>query len=241
MTSQNTGTLYGLGVGPGDPKLITLRALEVLQSVDLVFAASSPKNDYSLALNIAEKYISPRAQVRTLDFPMTRDAAVKQQAWRDNARQVLAELEAGRDAAFLTLGDPLTYSTYGYLVRTLLALAPQAKVQTVPGITAYNAAAARLNLPLVEDRQSLSVVSGVNDPDEVSRLAKSGDTVVILKTYKNYDSILDALGPMNNGRRAYTVCSCGLEGELTAADPESLRGSQMPYLSLMIVKSTHTD
>ncbi len=241
MTEQNTGTLYGLGVGPGDPKLVTLRALEVLKSVDLVFAASSPKNDYSLAFNIIKEHLSPTMQVRTLDFPMTKDAEVKQRAWRANARAVLAQLEAGRDVAFLTIGDPLTYSTYGYLVQTLLEMAPQTKIETVPGITAYNAAAARLNLPLVEDRQSLSVISGVNDPAEISRLARRGDTVVILKTYKNYDSILDALGPLDNGRRAYTVCSCGLEDELTAADPESLRGSKMPYLSLMIIKSKPGD
>ena len=236
-----SGTLYGLGVGPGDPKLLTLRALEVLRSVDLVFAASSPKNTYSLALTIAREHLPPELPVRQLDFPMTKDLAVKQKAWRQNAEEVLAELKEGRNAAFLTLGDPLTYSTYGYLVQTMTALEPEARIETIPGITAYHAAAARLNLPLVEDRQSFAVISGVGDTDEISRLAASHDTVVILKAYKSYDAILDAISPTHNGRRAYTVCSCGLDGEVLAADAESLRGSEVPYLSLMIVKSESKD
>lgn len=237
MSDKPSGTLYGLGVGPGDPKLLTLRAVEILQAVDVVFAACSPKNDYSLAFTIARDHLPAGLEVRQLDFPMTKDMTLKEMAWQRNAEQVLSELRQGRDAAFLTLGDPLTYSTYGYLAQTIMALAPQTNIETVPGITAYNAAAARLNLPLVEDRQSFSVVSGVSDTQEISRLAASNDTVVILKTYKNYDAILDAIGPMNNGRRAYTVCSCGLDGEVVAADAESLRGSAVPYLSLMIVKS----
>ncbi|KMY68695.1 precorrin-2 C20-methyltransferase [Desulfocarbo indianensis] len=236
MPETTCGTLYGLGVGPGDPKLITLRALEVLKTVDLVFAAGSNKNDYSLALNIVRDHLPPQTPVRKLDFPMTKDPAARRKAWRRNAEEVLAELRQGRHAAFLTLGDPLTYSTFGYLAQTILQMAPQTPVETVPGITAYHAAAARLNLPLVEDRQSLTVVSGVSDAAEISRLARAGGTVVILKTYRNYDAILDALGPLNHGRQAYTVCACGLEGELVARDPESLRGRDMPYLSLMIVK-----
>ena len=98
-----------------------------------------------------------------------------------------------------------------------------------------------MNLPLVEDCQSLTVVSGVDEPDAIARMVKCSDTVAILKTYKDYDAILDAVGPMGNGRRAFTVSLCGLEQEALAVDPESLRGRPMPYLSLMIVKNTKRD
>lgn len=235
------GTLYGLGVGPGDPELITLKALNVLRSVPVVFAAGSTKNDYSLALNVVERHLPPGAEIRTLGFPMTSDEAVLQAAWQDNARQVLAVLEQGQDAAFVTIGDPLTYSTYAYLLRTLKEMAPTALVETVPGVTAYHAAAARLNLPLVESKQTLMVVSGVSDPAEIPRLAACADTVVIMKTYRNFDRILDALEDLPGQRSTYSVSQCGLPGERIQEDASSLRGHKMPYLSLVIVKGSHQE
>ncbi len=235
------GILHGLGVGPGDPQLITLKALEVLKAVPVVFAAGSTKNDYSLALNVVARHLPPQTEIQKLGFPMTEDEDVLRAAWRDNARQVLKVLDSGRDAAFVTIGDPLTYSTYAYLLRTLKEMAPAAKVQTVPGVTAYHAAAARLNLPLVESKQSLLVVSGVSDPAEIPRLAACGDTVVIMKTYRNFDRILDALEELPGTRSTYSVSQCGLEGERIQEDATSLRGQKMPYLSLVIVKGSAQD
>lgn len=235
--SVNSGTLYGLGVGPGDPKLITVKAVEILRQVAVVFAAGSTKNDYSLALNVVAGYLPPGVQVRTLGFPMSSDQAELKKAWQANARQVLEVLESGQDAAFITIGDSLTYSTYGYLLQTLRELAPQAKVETVPGVTAYHAAAARLNLPLMESKESLLVVSGVSDPAEIPRMAACADNLVIMKTYRNFDRILDALDELPGSRRTYAISQCGLEDERIQEDAHALRGQKMPYLSLMIVKN----
>ena len=237
MPDPAPGILYGVGVGPGDPRLLTLRAVEVLRAVKVVFAAGSPKNRYSVALNVVRGILPPQTQVQRLDFPMTSQIRERHQAWQNNAAQVLAELRAGRDAAFVTIGDPLTYSTYAYLVRTMMKLAPQTRVETVPGVTAYQAAAARLNLPLVEDRQSLVVVSGISEPSEIARLAACGDTVVIMKPYRNYDRILDAIEELGDGRQVYTVSACGLPQERVAPRAADLRGQPVPYLSLMIVKA----
>lgn len=230
------GTLYGVGVGPGDPKLLTVRALEVLEQVPVVFAASSPKNNYSRALAVVEDRLHSWQKVCKLPFPMTSDAAVLRQSWEHNARQVLAVLAQGRDAAFLTIGDTLTYSTYGYLIKTLAALSPEARVETIPGVTAYHAAAARLNLPLVESKESLLVVSGVSDPAQIPRLAEFADNLVIMKAYRNYDRILDALESLPRRRAAYVVSNCCQPGEALYTDAHALRGRKMPYLSLIIVK-----
>ncbi len=230
------GTLYGIGVGPGDPGLLTLKALEILKSVQVVFAAGSTKNSYSLALNVVDKHLDASTEIIRLDFPMTQDQDQLARAWEDNARRVLAALDSGRDAAFVTIGDPLTYSTYGYLLTTLLRLAPGLPVRTIPGVTAYQAAAARLNLPLVESKQSLVVVSGVSEPGDIPRLARSADTLVIMKTYRNYDRIMDALECLPNRWRTYLVSSCGLPGECIHEDASSARGRKMPYLSLVIAK-----
>lgn len=237
MSGQQRGTLYGVGVGPGDPKLLTLRAVEVLQAVEVVFAAGSTKNEYSLALNIVRQHLRPQVEVRRLDFPMTQDQRALESAWQENARQVLEVLEAGRDAAFVTIGDPLTYSTFCYLLRTVQELDPQARVETVPGITAYHAAAARLNLPLVESKESLLVVSGVSDPTEIPELAQCSDNLVILKTYRNFDQIIDQLEQLPRRRPAYLVSQCCLPGERVEKDAYALRGQKMPYLSLLLVKA----
>jgi precorrin-2/cobalt-factor-2 C20-methyltransferase len=241
MSSPNPGTLFGLGVGPGDPKLLTLRAVEVLKEVGVVFAAGSSKNEYSLALNVVRDHLPAATRVVKLDFPMTQDQQALDAAWADNARQVLAVLDQGQDAAFVTIGDSLTYSTFGYLARTVLAIDPEARVETVPGITAYHAAAARLNLPLVESKESLLVVSGVSEPADIARLAACGDNVVIMKTYRNYDQIIDALEDLPERRQTYCVSQCGLPGEILCEDAASLRGRDMHYLSLVIVKGPKKD
>jgi precorrin-2/cobalt-factor-2 C20-methyltransferase len=115
--TKKTGTLFGIGVGPGDPDLITMKAIKILKRVDLVFAAASTKNDHSLAVNIAREHIPESATVIRLKFPMTRDKSETRKAWKEHAHTIIAELEKGRNVAFLTLGDSMTYSTYGYILK----------------------------------------------------------------------------------------------------------------------------
>ena len=153
--NRELGTLYGIGVGPGDPELIPVKAVRILQEVDIIYTASSTKNTYSLAVNTAQCYIPETTPVAMLPFPMTKDRQEAQSAWEENARIIIAELEAGKNVAFLTLGDSTTYSTYGYLMQYVQTLAPHIPIITIPGITSYQAAAARLNTPLVEGEESL--------------------------------------------------------------------------------------
>ena len=155
------GHLYGIGVGPGDPELLTMKAARILGCVDLILAASSTKNEGSLALDIARPHLSPGAEIISLGFPMTRSGDALRAAWEENARLVLAELEKGRDAAFLTLGDPMLYSTFAYLLRTLRGLAPDQSVTVVPGITSFQAAAAATETVLAEGSENLLVLPGI--------------------------------------------------------------------------------
>ncbi|KIX12148.1 precorrin-2 C(20)-methyltransferase [Dethiosulfatarculus sandiegensis] len=234
--TQTKGTLYGLGMGPGDPKLVTVRAVEILKQVDTVFAASSPKNGYSLALNTALPYLPEETKVVRLKFPMTKDKEVLEKAWQENALAVLEVLQKGKDAAFITIGDCLTYSTYGYLIKTIEKNDPGITFESVPGITAYAAAASRLNLPLVEHKESLLVVSGVSDPKEIPELAECGDNLVIMKAYRSFEGIMDALESLPEKRDISLVSNCCLEDERLVPDAREVRGEKMPYLSLLIAK-----
>ena len=186
---MKSATLYAIGVGPGDPGLITLKAARILEEVGVVFAEASTRNDASQALDIARPLLRPDAVVRRLDFPMTRDQAVLEEAWTRNAAAVAEAVEQGRSAAFLTLGDPMTYSTFGYLLRTLDRLGRRPPVEVVPGITAYQAAAAKLALPLAESEENLAVLSGVCAPQTLARQLDAADNAVILKAYRNFAAI----------------------------------------------------
>lgn len=228
------GTLYGIGVGPGDPDLITLKAIKTLQKVDVVLAAASTKNEASLALSIVRPHLGPDAEVLRLDFPMTRDQKVLDRAWRENAATVAGILDSGRNAAFLTLGDPLTYSTFGYLLRTL-ALLTDAPVEVIPGVTSYQAAAAFTGRVLVESGESLAVVSGVADEAALTRVLESAQSAVILKAYKNMPVIRRVLEKLGLSDSCVFVTRLGLEGEEVisglANAPE-----KPSYFSLILVR-----
>jgi precorrin-2/cobalt-factor-2 C20-methyltransferase len=176
-----------------------------------------------------------------LGFPMTYDRKALSTSWEQNARAVLDVLDSGRDAAFITIGDSLTYSTFGYLIRTIEELSPGVAVETVPGITAYNAAAARVNMPLVEGKESLLVVSGVSDSDRMKKLIGLADNLVILKTYRNFDEICQNLRETSPDMKAVLVSRCGIEGERIVKDVDSVAGEDMPYLSLLLVKKNESE
>lgn len=229
------GILYGIGVGPGDPELLTLKAVRALGEVDVVFAASSTKNDYSTALSIARPHLRPDVRTVQLGFPMTKDTAILEAAWRENAAAVRAVLDRGENGAFLTLGDPLTYSTYGYLQRTLLAADPTVRLQAIPGITSFHAAAARIGLVLAESRQSLLITSGVADPETLERQLDVADNAVILKTYKNFEEIRATLERLRLGDKTVLVSRLGMEGESILMDIRDAP-AKPHYFSLALVK-----
>ena len=237
MTSPGTqyGTLYGIGVGPGDPELITLKAVNRLRQVHVVFAAASTKNEASLALSIASPHVGENAEIVRLDFPMTRDQELLDAAWRANADTVAAHLAKGRDAAFLTLGDPLTYSTFGYLLRTLNGLLSEIPVVVIPGITSYQAAAAHTGRVLAESGESLAVVSGVAEEDELERILSAADSAVILKAYKNMPTIRRVLAKLGLADSCVFVTRLGHEGEevITGLSDVPDRPS---YFSLLLVR-----
>ncbi|MDO9081758.1 MAG: precorrin-2 C(20)-methyltransferase [Humidesulfovibrio sp.] len=229
------GTLYGIGVGPGDPELITLKAVHRLQKVDVVFAAASTKNEASLAQSIAAPHLRPGVEVIRLNFPMTRDQAVLAKAWRANADLVAGLLGQGKSAAFLTLGDPLTYSTFGYLLLTLNGLLAEIPVVVIPGITSYQAAAAFTGRVLAESGESLAVVSGVASEEELTRILSVADSAVILKAYKNLPAIRRVLTRLGLADSAVFVTRLGHEGQEVITDLANVPDTPS-YFSLVLVR-----
>lgn len=231
-----TGVLYGLGVGPGDPELLTLKAARILNSADVVYAAASTKNSYSLAVGIARPHIPDLTPVKMLHFPMTSDQQVKEKAWEENALTLIDELEQEKTVAFLTLGDSMIYSTYGYVLQHVQKLAPQIPVISVPGISAYQAAAACLNEPLVEGEESLLIVSGVRGGNKFRQYAVKPENLVFMKAYRNIPDITAALDEAGLKDNSVAIKNCGLPDQEIVRDLESLKNCPPNYWTLVLAK-----
>ncbi len=230
------GTLYGIGVGPGDPDLLTLKAIKILGRVGHVFAASSSSNDYSLALEIVQDHLPPEVPVSFLDFPMTFDKDRLEEAWRANCETVLERLQAGVNVAFLTLGDPMTFSTFIYLLRKIRNRLPRVPVEIVPGITSYQAAAACAAVPLAEAEETLTIISGARGGERLPEVLPFSDNVVLMKAYKQFPQILAKIRDIGLEDNVCFVSRCGLDGQVVEKDFGVLRNLKPHYLSLLIVK-----
>lgn len=225
------GTLYAIGVGPGAPDLLTLRAVKALEKVQVILTAASSNNDYSLALSIAAPYLKPDVRIERLDFPMTRDKTVLEAAWIRAAETAAAILREGHDVAFLTLGDPLIYSTFAYLWRALSEIAPQTRVEIVSGITSFQAAAARVNMSLCEGAEPLTVIPGIIPEDELTKLLDTPGGAAILKVYRNYAAIGRALATTGRDKDCTMASAVEQEGEsLRKGSPQT----KPPYMTLIL-------
>lgn len=223
--------LYGIGVGPGAPDLLTLRAVKALGSVQAVLTAASPSNDYSLALSIAKPHLPPGARIERLEFPMTRDETKLREAWNRAAESTATILAGGENAAFLTLGDPLIYSTFAYLWRALVAIAPDTQVEIISGITSFQAAAAKLNMSLCEGKEPLTVIPGILPEPELERLLNNPGSAAILKVYRNYQAINAALALTDRAANCVMASAVEQRGEQIT---EGLPENKPPYMTLLL-------
>jgi precorrin-2/cobalt-factor-2 C20-methyltransferase len=230
---KKTGKLYGVGVGPGDPELITVKAVRVIKSADMVFTAASTKNNYSLAVDIAAPYIDRSATIKTLKFPMTKDETRVEAAWTANAEEIALALKQGLTVVFLTLGDPVTYSTFGYILKTMKQVMPDADIETIPGITSFHAASARLNRILVEGEESLLVTSGAFGGSQIRHLYQV-ENIAIVKAYKNIKDINAALKEAGMHEKGVAISHCGREKEKIFKNLDDLETRSPDYWTLIL-------
>lgn len=235
------GTLCGLGVGPGEGALVTEKAKEILSRTQVLCIPKSHAERESVAMGIVSPYLPAGAKIETLLFPMARDREVLKRHWELAATRVHDLLGQYETVTFVTIGDPLTYSTFGYLLRHVRRVNPGVNVCVVPGITSYHAAAARLGVPLVEGDERLAVLTVPVTAGELAACARYFDTVVLLKVSADFDGTLQRLREAGLDREAFLVSRVGSENEWVCKDPFSLAGQKVDYLSLVIVKKRGAD
>lgn len=236
---MTAGTLYGIGVGPGDPEWITVKAVRILSTCRHVCVPKSDAAAESVALEIARVYLRSDAVIHELAYPMTREAGLLRRHWRQAAGEVHAILGQGEDCCFLTLGDPLLYSTYIYLLRELVTLEPAVRVVTVPGITAFSAAAAVANRPVGESQQLVTIVPASDDLGRFAAAVDRGGTVVLMKVGRRLHRALDVLETRGLLDRAVFVSRAGMAGQRVETAMRRLRQEREDagYLSVLIVQA----
>ena len=233
---EKKGKLYGIGLGPGDPGLVTLKAREILEEVDIIFAPKGSEDGESCARSIVEAVIQKPKTFVELTFPMTRDRAVLNRYWGRAAKEIATQIDKGKDAAFITIGDPFIYSTYVYLLKTLRRNFPDIAVETIPGVSSFNAASARAHIPLVEGDERLAVVPVRHDLKGLKEALEGFDTVVLMKVGSKLKKIVRLLKDMKLIKMAFLVSHVGHRDEKITRDLASLKGRKAGYLSCVIVK-----
>lgn len=150
------GIFYGVGVGPGDPELLTIKAVKVIQTADVIIAPQTEKQADSTALAIARPFLSEAVSIVKMVFPMVRNREALSEAWENNRRAIVQLLVTGKKVVFLTLGDPMLYSTYIYVFHLLENCGYP--IRTIPGVPSFCAIASQLGYPLAEGDDVLSVI-----------------------------------------------------------------------------------
>ena len=178
------GRFIGLGVGPGDPELITVKAAKTLKTADIVCIPKSYAHKPSLAFTMIKSILDERAkpaEVLELIFPMTKDEIGNKALWDKNAAIIAEKVQADKTIAFITIGDPMFYSTFIYLYQALKEDYPQVPLEIVPGVTSMTACAASAKIPLAEKEEVISVIPSDLDPNLIEQTAKHSDNLVFIK------------------------------------------------------------
>jgi len=235
--NRQLGTLYGIGVGPGDPELISLKGLRLLKSAPVVAFPAGIQGKLGVAQQIISPWLRAEQIQLPLYFPYVQDTAVLEQAWQRAAEQVWQHLQQG-DVAFVSEGDVSFYSTFTYLVQTLQQHHPEAQVQTIPGICSPLAAAATLDLPLTTGSDRLAVLPALYTVGELESVLAWADVVVLLKVNSVYEQVWSVLKERHLLEHSYVVERATLPQQVIYRDLRDRPQLKLPYFSLMIIQVT---
>ena len=250
-----TGKLYVIGVGPGDPELLTLKAVRILKAVKCICVPKGREEGSSMALNIIKKIISvDNKELIEAHFPMRKTKASAPGSperhksfwggahaceldakWNETVDTVLGILNRGVDMAFITIGDPTIYSTFFYLYDRLLELNPSLSIEIIPGISSITASAAQagISLGLADEKIAILPATYAND---IGIVLEHFDTVILMKVHKVFDQVLAMLDAAGLTDKALYVSRTGMDDGQVVRDIGTLKGKELNYFSMVIIK-----
>lgn len=232
----NIGVLYGLGVGPGDPELITVKAFRKISECPVIAYPKKLKGSKSYAHRIVEVYIKPEEkEMLGLVFPMTKDQAILDREWRQTVELVWEKLAEGKDVAFVTEGDPMLFSTFIHLMKLMKERHPEVQIQTVPGISSFNGSASRLGIPLADGDDKVAMIPATDNYAQMRKAIEEHDAIVFIKVAKVMDLMLQVLRDLDLLHCARVVTKVTSDEEVIW-DVRELDGVELEYLTCMVVR-----
>lgn len=229
------GTLYGIGVGTGDPELITVKGLRLLQKVSIVVFPAGVAGKPGIAEQIVSPWLSNNQQKLALCFPYIQDEQLLQQAWQEAAKQVWTYLQLNHDVAFVCEGDISFYSTFTYLAQTLTDLHPEAIVERVPGICSPMAAAASVGVPLTVRSDRLAILPALYVAAELEAVLAWADVVVLMKVSSVYEQVWQVLQQYDLLDRAWIVERATFPDQKIYRNLRDRPSLELSYFSLLLV------
>lgn len=227
------GKLYGIGVGPGDPELMTLKAKRLIEECDIVAVPVKKEGEESVALNIARGAVSvPEEKVRRILFTMNKDKAKREECRQAAAEAIIEYLDAGQSVAMPVLGDVGIYSTYSYVHKKLIQAGYE--VQMISGIPSFCAGASKANISIVEGNEGFGVIPSLKGIDQVKKAMGVFDNLVIMKVGSHVKEVYDILKAEGKEDNAIIISNVGMEGEYVGP---LLPDREYGYFTTMIIKS----
>lgn len=224
------GTLYGIGLGPGDSELITVKAWRLLSTVEVI-AYPKPPTAESFARKIAAPFIPPDVTELAITVPMAVARKPAQDAYDEAAKSIAAQLERGKHVAFLSNGDPFLYSTFMYIYQRLKE---EYEIVIVPGVTSVTAAAAATRQPLASRNEVVKILPAPLENDRLEAEIKTADTIVINKVGRHFERIRKLLAKLKLTDKAQVVENASTEYEV-ARPLAIIAAADQPYFSTIII------
>ena len=187
--------LVGIGVGPGDPDLLTVKAVKAIQNADVIMCPASKEDRPSIALSVVNSIIdkSKNQEIVKLIFPMTKDKNTLEEHWKKNAKIMAEKVLSGKNVVYLTVGDPYLYSTWIYMHREISATHPDMKISVIPGIVSMFTFASKVGISIAEGAEKVAIIPSCYDLSSVKEIAKNSEVLVFLKDGRYFDQVIDLL------------------------------------------------
>ncbi len=187
--------LIAVGCGPGDPELLTVKAVKAIQNADVIMCPTAKEEKPSIALSVISSLIdkTKNQEIVNLVFPMTKDRDILENTWEKNAKRLSDTVLSGKKTVYITVGDPYLYSTWIYLHKELQEKHPEVKITVIPGIVSMFTFASKVGISLAEGAEKMTVIPSCYDLTQVKELAKNSDTMVFLKDGKYFDKVIELL------------------------------------------------